>query len=183
MIVKLAKEFISLVSGKYPHNMELKMESLRFKSIAAEAENLSFELRESILLDLVAAIEDFSATESGEMTDYVFNKQFNAHMYLGDLAWERGDAAAAIGYYTKIRNIFESDPNNKWHLMQIDARIAHARARMPGVDTVSSLKNSMQLFEDFFELSKEIYGPVSWEALRPRETAFKQYINLLLLKH
>jgi hypothetical protein len=49
--------------------------------------------------------------------------------------------------------------------MQIDARIAHARARMPGVDTVSSLKNSMQLFEDFFELSKEIYGPVSWEAL------------------
>jgi hypothetical protein len=87
MIVKLAKEFISLVSGKYPHNMELKMESLRFKSIAAEAENLSVELRESILLDLVAAIEDFLATGSGEIPYSVFSNQYNATRLLEVWHW------------------------------------------------------------------------------------------------
>jgi hypothetical protein len=72
MIDKLAKEFNSLVYGEYPHNMELKIESLRFKYIAADTNNLSIELRESIL---VAAIEDFLATGSGEMPTSVFYNQ------------------------------------------------------------------------------------------------------------
>jgi hypothetical protein len=55
--------------------MELKIESLRFKYIAADTNNLSIELRESILLDLVAAIEDFLATGSGEMPTSVFYNQ------------------------------------------------------------------------------------------------------------
>jgi hypothetical protein len=162
---KLAKEFNSIVCSNYPNNLELKVEALRFKHYAAEHNNLSAELRESILLDLVAATEDFLATGLGEMSPSVFDNHQYANMALGDTALDRGDAVAAVNHYTKSRKLIESASNNKWSLMKIDVYIANAKAMMPGIDTVSFSKNNMQLFEDFLELTQQIYGPVSRQAL------------------
>lgn len=129
----------------------MKVEILRFKNRASTS--LKVKEKEEPLTELANAMENLPDTiqESSSLA---------AYMELGDIALNRKDGVKAFGYYSKCKNIFGSLEGPELLLMMLDVKIAKAKSKFPGVDTASSLKESISLFKDFNEESKKKYMDV-----------------------
>lgn len=166
MALKMAEAFTKVADSDYPHRLDLKTEVLRLKLHAMQRTQHSNEEQERVAFDLVASVDDYTSSVSGEVNSFLIDNQQAAYMMLGDIALERGDARRAVEHYTKCRKLFENVKDNAWSLMKIDVYIATAKARLPEEYTIAtSLRDSIPLFEDFFRLSMKTYGDVCDQAL------------------
>ena len=164
MLVKMADELASYAEVEFPDDPELQVEVLRFELEASQHTDHDLEEQQTIATDIISAVN--SLTDSGmPLSESLFDNLRFAHEMLASIAMERGDAAQAVGQYTECRKLLEGVKNNEWSLMKADVFIASAKAKMPGVDTASSLKDSLGLFKDFYEETKKHYGTVSQQAL------------------
>jgi len=164
MFEKMAEQFVSIVAQKYPHDLELKIEALRFVVEGISHQSHSMEDQDKILFEFVTAIEEW-IDKSGGYTNSVLDNHNKAYTILAETALECGDASKAVEYYNKLKDILSCVKNNAWSLMKIDVEIADAKSKMAGTDTVSFLCENIQVYQDFYKVTQETFGPVSSQAL------------------
>ena len=76
-----------------------------------------------------------------------------------------GTATLAIDHYLKYKELLGIHEYETWALVLADVNIVDVKAEMPSMDTVSVMNDKLELFENFYTLSKQGFGVNSAVAL------------------
>ena len=71
---------------------------------------------------------------------------------------KRGNFTLTVENYTKNKELMESHEYDEWSLMRADVDIVGAKAEMPNVNTFSFMNANLELFKNYYELTKQKFG-------------------------
>jgi hypothetical protein len=109
---------------------------------------------------LLSAIDQLRASESvsSSLFKCLVDNEFVVHENLGNIALKRGNFTLTVEHYTKNKELMESHEYDEWSLIRADVDIVGAKAEMPNVNTFSFMNANLELFKNYYELTKQKFG-------------------------
>jgi hypothetical protein len=109
---------------------------------------------------LLSAIDQLRASESvsSSLFKCLVDNEFVVHENLGNIALKRGNFTLTVEHYTKNKELMESHEYDELSLMCADVDIVEAKAEIPNVNTVSFMNANLELFKNYYELTKQKFG-------------------------